>query len=480
MSETINPPDYYFTGVNFNPAFYTNTGFTEAQANALYLKKKVPDTATALETFNAGIKTNSISLVSGATLALPASTTTTPTVPDNTTRVPNCSWVNTTITNALNATTLFAKLAGTAAFTVVQTFNLGIKTNSIVSITDGATLTIGSNQTATGKVSIGSSASIVNIKNDNATGGEVNIMSSELTGGNINIGNYSLLPFPTWTYTNIEGDVNIGNPDRDINIYGNILGTLKTNSIAPTTTNGGISLGSPTGTMILNGGVTGTTQLTGTTGNLLATCDFVLQNGGGGGTFNTLQTFNGGVTINSATTPLTITASTASETYTSGGPSEPTMKVLTGNTAGASALSTTFYHYSVAGSSVVEPFRIFTTSSVATCQYMELTVSGILTRSPGAPNIFTTKATFVIHNFNNNDAAGQIAMVNLAYPTQYSSNVNVATISTSTPTLSELRISITINKGNVTRQNLVATLVAYPSMGALGTNTNFTITAPTT
>jgi hypothetical protein len=199
---------------------------------------------------------------------------------------------------------------------------------------------------------------------------------------------------------------------------------------------------------------------------------------GGVGSFTALQTFNGGVTINSSATPLTITGSTKTETYTSGGASAPTMKVLTGNTAGASALSTTFYRYSVAGASLVEPFRIFTTSSAATCQYMELTVSGISTRSPGAPNIFSTKATFVIHNFNNNDAAGQIAMANLAYPTQYSSNANVATISTSAPSVTELRISITINTGNVTRQNMVVTLVAYPSIGAAGANTNFAITAP--
>ena len=58
MSEVINPPEYYFTGINFNPAFYAEDagGLSVAQANALYLRKTVPDTVTAQETFNAGIK----------------------------------------------------------------------------------------------------------------------------------------------------------------------------------------------------------------------------------------------------------------------------------------------------------------------------------------------------------------------------------------------------------------------------------------
>jgi hypothetical protein len=332
---TITAPE-----LNDNSSFVPSTAwivsqaFLKASALTNYAQKTVANTWDLLQTFSSGIKTNSIALVSGTTLALPASTTTTPadlndnstlvpttawiksqnytssagfvtyngvgpfttlqtfnaglntttpSIPDNTTRAPTTSWVNTTITNALNATTLFAKLAGTAAFTAIQTFNFGIKTNAINSITAGATMTIGSTQTDTGKVSIGSNSSTVNIKNDSGTGGAVNIMSSDLTAGNINIGNYSTFITPTWTLTTIEGDVDIGNAGRDINLYGNILGTLKTNSIAPTTTNGEIILGSTTGTMILNGEVTATTQAVGTTGNLLATCDFVLANGGGGG-----------------------------------------------------------------------------------------------------------------------------------------------------------------------------------------------------
>jgi hypothetical protein len=66
------PPQYYFTNINFNSSFYeTGEGLTQERANTLYLRKTVADTATAIETFNAGIKTGSIQKRSGvATLSI--------------------------------------------------------------------------------------------------------------------------------------------------------------------------------------------------------------------------------------------------------------------------------------------------------------------------------------------------------------------------------------------------------------------------
>jgi len=66
MSEVINPPDYYFTGINFNPAFYAEDagGLSQTLANTLYLRKTVPDTATAQETFTSGIVTPTINSTS--------------------------------------------------------------------------------------------------------------------------------------------------------------------------------------------------------------------------------------------------------------------------------------------------------------------------------------------------------------------------------------------------------------------------------
>jgi hypothetical protein len=59
-----NPPIYI--GITYNSQFFVEEtgGLSEAQANALYLRKTFPDTATALETFNSGVKTDSISSIS--------------------------------------------------------------------------------------------------------------------------------------------------------------------------------------------------------------------------------------------------------------------------------------------------------------------------------------------------------------------------------------------------------------------------------
>jgi len=62
MSQIISPPDIYFNGINFNSSFYVEdtAGFTESQANALYLRKTITDTATALETFSSGLETTTL------------------------------------------------------------------------------------------------------------------------------------------------------------------------------------------------------------------------------------------------------------------------------------------------------------------------------------------------------------------------------------------------------------------------------------
>jgi hypothetical protein len=97
---------------------------------------------TAIQTFNLGIVTNTITLLSGTSLSLPPATTTTPTVPDNTTLIPTTAWVNTTITNALATISGFATYNGTSPFTTIQTFNAGIKTNLINALGSTDTLAI--------------------------------------------------------------------------------------------------------------------------------------------------------------------------------------------------------------------------------------------------------------------------------------------------------------------------------------------------
>ena len=64
------PPSYSFTGINFNSEFFTTptTGLTETQANAIYLWKTTPDTASALETFTGGIKTDTVNATNSANI----------------------------------------------------------------------------------------------------------------------------------------------------------------------------------------------------------------------------------------------------------------------------------------------------------------------------------------------------------------------------------------------------------------------------
>jgi hypothetical protein len=51
------PPNIYFNGIIYDSDYFTQSssgsGLTKAQANALYLRKTISDTATAEETFNA-------------------------------------------------------------------------------------------------------------------------------------------------------------------------------------------------------------------------------------------------------------------------------------------------------------------------------------------------------------------------------------------------------------------------------------------
>jgi hypothetical protein len=134
-----SPPTYYFTGIDFNSSFYTTPSggsgdLTLAQANALYLRKTIPDIATAVETFSAGIKTDAIDTNTVGALTIGG-------------------------TNA-NAITLSkpTTASGTLAVTGILSANnsFGLKTNKIEPLsTIGNDIIIGSTISATNSVSIG-------------------------------------------------------------------------------------------------------------------------------------------------------------------------------------------------------------------------------------------------------------------------------------------------------------------------------------
>jgi len=63
---TTNPPEFYFTGIQYNPEFYVSTstspGITQTEGDSRYLIKTQSDStsASAIETFNGGIRTSTI------------------------------------------------------------------------------------------------------------------------------------------------------------------------------------------------------------------------------------------------------------------------------------------------------------------------------------------------------------------------------------------------------------------------------------
>jgi hypothetical protein len=59
---SANPPYPYFNNITYNGEFFVTSGvgLTVSQANAKYLQKTIPDTATALETFSNGILADAI------------------------------------------------------------------------------------------------------------------------------------------------------------------------------------------------------------------------------------------------------------------------------------------------------------------------------------------------------------------------------------------------------------------------------------
>jgi len=69
MSINVPPPEFQFTGLFYNPNWWitASTSLSQAVANTLYLRKTTTDSASALETFNAGIKSTGYDVVTAGT-----------------------------------------------------------------------------------------------------------------------------------------------------------------------------------------------------------------------------------------------------------------------------------------------------------------------------------------------------------------------------------------------------------------------------
>jgi hypothetical protein len=180
MSEIINPPDYYFPGINFNPAFYENNLPLEDQAllDARYVK--FPYAQNAAITFTATVR--------GLTAFLT----------ENSTIIATTEWVQ----NYYNYVKTIAN-----TWSGLQTFTLGMLTNTINPTTPSGTLIIGNTAantnveiaTQTGRTAVlhlgdGTGATTsggIHIGNGLASTNAVNILYSSTDAGSsgvINLG----------------------------------------------------------------------------------------------------------------------------------------------------------------------------------------------------------------------------------------------------------------------------------------------------
>jgi len=173
---SASPPYPWFSGITYNPSFFaSSTGdLTKAQANALYLRKTVPDIATALETFNGGIQTNNIDSI-GNDLYLNSSNTL------------NIGTLTNPLLNMVtqNSSTSIVNIK-TGTFT---TGDVNICTGNgragVLHLGDGNNLLAGSGT----HINNGTfNASNTNIANGDNTSGSVNILSGVSSTGTINLG----------------------------------------------------------------------------------------------------------------------------------------------------------------------------------------------------------------------------------------------------------------------------------------------------
>lgn len=165
MAISVPPPSFNFTGTGFNPDFWaSDTGsLTQDTANALYLRKTVPDSATALETFNGGVSTNSIQ----------------PTAPTN----------SLLVASDITSGELF--LGANAAATTARTQHIHIGDSNNLPAGAGVHLNNGINNASNSNISNGASTTgNVNVLTGATSDGNVNIKTGT-GGGNINFGNTS-------------------------------------------------------------------------------------------------------------------------------------------------------------------------------------------------------------------------------------------------------------------------------------------------
>jgi hypothetical protein len=220
---TSQPPEFYFDGINFNPDFFEDVSatLTKKETDARYLIKTETDVATALETFNVGIKTNSIE-------------------PINDTDTLNINTVSSTATNIINigndttnnqTLNLNSKTINMGDTSVPSSVNI-LSTSIVIGNPSSGTISFGSSAITT---QITPSTSSMYLSNIGPANGDFNLCLLQNTG-NLNIG----------TSTTRTAAINIGTgkttgSTQIINIGSNVItsGTQTINLGGQQTISGG-------------------------------------------------------------------------------------------------------------------------------------------------------------------------------------------------------------------------------------------------
>ena len=352
MSEVIDPPEYYFTGINFNPAFYvqdSGTGITEAEANALYLRKTVADTATAQETFSLGIFTPSITSTGALDIVMPNALSTDILNVGVVSRTisgqvhhysdgDNCvagagvhlnnGINNASATNVMNGTSTTGQVNLMTGATSSGQVNILTGLNSTGNITMGGGST---NNTLTGLTNaINGPTTILGISKINETGGLATTIGTVNVGATIVRGLTATMSGTTnaisGTTNNITGTTNInttGTSNTNIGVAGStiaILGTTNINTTGTANTSIGASGQTTTivGTTDINGTgglattigtvATGTQTIRGATVTISGTTNTIT------GTTNINTTSSSNTTIGNSTGTLTLNGTTKTDT----------------------------------------------------------------------------------------------------------------------------------------------------------------------
>jgi hypothetical protein len=509
-------------------------GFLSSAILSGYAQYAATTPFTAQQTFNAGISTNSIVTIAG-NLNLPTSTTNTPPVPDNTALVPTCNWVNTTITNALNATTLFAKYAATTAFTALQTFNLGIATNSIalvsgstlslpniltnsIGLVSGTSLSLPASTTTAPAIGDPGSSRVVTsqwVRDQNYTttagfvtyNGTSPFTTQQTFNAGIatdsivlNAGSFLSLPVSTvptisigdssskvaytsWVNTTITNAINA------ITGFATYAGTtaftaiqtfnlgIVTNSISLIS---GTSLSLPpattaTPTVPDNTTLIPTTAWVNTTiTNALATISgFATYNGTS--PFTTIQTFNAGIKTNlinalGSTDTLTLDVYRMVQTVACFGSAQSIVKNIIGSNAGDSALIRCVCRIATGATGAQNIFNIDTTvvsgNNIIISQYFELIISG---RNTGNNNVYTQKTSFIVTN-----SPGAVSANSFTTDKNYTTGASSVSVGFNQPSATRLVVSASTPSAGSSGQYYYATLVSYPAMNSDG-NYQFTV-----